>query len=492
MNIKSFIAVMGVGLSVLSACTSEEIIERPTATTGSVSLVFSVSDAQTKATPAPDYDYATKDELTIQNATIAVFNAEDICVGFAKDPRLTTTKLTVNEVELPAYSASLENLPVNESLRFVVIANSTNKFESFGIGSSYSDLEVYQETSNFPYAVGLAKKLVKVGEVTETLSSSATAVSVTVPLTSLSARIDFGGITSEYDEDVTVSLDDVYGNWEQMEYEKEDKSIMDELLKNVENYNTIQGSNYKKWGDGNKDKNFVDDNSWHCDKNFYYYTPTRRGTVYRISFYKQEYQKNGQSISKKGVVWDNKIGLEGANKLAYLLSLDQSPYQKGSVQDCADTTFYTYPSSTSFNLTFTLNCGIGQSTNTKYDKYIRYAYVIQERKTRRGDSWYSPSRSSKDNSSSPYPDGDVVVSFSQNKATSHLKPLQDTFVEQISNPGSTAPSYQACQLTIPGNSIKSGHLYRVTGKYSPSISGYIEWQVADWTENREINIGFGQ
>lgn len=428
MKLRNIISVMCVMASVFTACVNEIPTDSPEiAQVGDLSIVFAVGDAQTKAEAADGYEWATPDELEISRVTIAVFDDQNICVGFVKDPNLISETVTVNDKSLPAYRASLSELPINKKLTFVVIANSTNEYNGLGKGSSYSEFEALQEeTTGFPYAERLANTLVKIGSMETTLSVSTTEIQV--PLRSLSARIDFGGVSSLNDETEEKVLADEDGDWVQLEYNS-NNVLMDKLLKSVAGYDDIQDLNSKGWGDGENHSQIT----WY--QNFYYYRD-RRSTTYRISFYKQETKKNRKEIRKQGAYWQGPIGLSGANQLSYLLYIDNQPlYKEAGAANCNDTTFYSYPSSDSrFNLTFTLQCGIGESIISEYDKEVRYAYVVQRNYKGR----YFPD--------TPYPTGKDMVTIPNNEVTEELVDCGSEDVEKVSDQTVNSPTYETCKI----------------------------------------------
>ena len=305
-----------------------------------------------------------------------------------------------------------------------------------------------------------------------TLSVSTTEIQV--PLRSLSARIDFGGVSSLNDETEEKVLADEDGDWVQLEYNS-NNVLMDKLLKSVADYDDIQDLNSKGWGDGKNHSQIT----WY--QNFYYYRD-RKSTTYRISFYKQETKKNRKEIRKQGAYWQGPIGLSGANQLSYLLYIDNQPlYKEAGAANCNDTTFYSYPSSDSrFNLTFTLQCGIGESIISEYDKEVRYAYVVQ-RNYRGG---YFPD--------TPYPTGKDMVTIPNNEVTKELVNCGSEDVEKVSDQTVNSPTYETCKLTIDGNQLQAGHLYRLTGIYNPPVSEDIIWQVAEWDGNHSVSIDFGK
>lgn len=199
MKIQNIILSMGVAVVLLASCSTEDLIDRPLTTEAPVSVVFYRNTMQTKTNKAENYEYATDEELNIKNYTIAVFEgtvlAEDaVCIRLVSGN--TTGVSTTVDVEgnaVPAYSVSLTDLPADRDLQFLLIANATTVPGQTFVGKRYSVFKgLVEKTASFQ-----EDALVKVGTVPARFTVSATAQEVKIPLTQLSARIDFGGVTVE-------------------------------------------------------------------------------------------------------------------------------------------------------------------------------------------------------------------------------------------------------------------------------------------------------
>lgn len=79
MRLKVILFMLTLGLlGGLSACSSEEPIDSQTL---DMSLVLLMGDIQTKAS-APNYKYATTEEIMIQNCHVAVFDTDGNRIHF--------------------------------------------------------------------------------------------------------------------------------------------------------------------------------------------------------------------------------------------------------------------------------------------------------------------------------------------------------------------------------------------------------------------------
>lgn len=199
MKIQNIILSMGVAVALFSSCSTEDLIDRPLTTEAPVSVVFYRNAMQTKADKAENYEYATDKELNIKNYTIAVFEgtvlAEDaVCIKLVSGNTAgASTTVDVDGITVPAYSVSLTDLPADRDLQFLLIANATTVPGQTYVGKRYSEFKGLVEKTGAFYE----DALVKVGTVPARFTVSATAQEVKIPLTQLSARIDFGGVTVE-------------------------------------------------------------------------------------------------------------------------------------------------------------------------------------------------------------------------------------------------------------------------------------------------------
>ena len=408
-------------LGFFSGCIDEE---EPANKAAGVTVVISTNDVQTKAA-ATGYDIATAEEVNISNYLIAVFK-NNACVALKSGTPTTKTTTTddsrATKPEVQAYSESFTDLPTGD-LTFLVIANSTANFSTLKVGSLYSDFSGYVETALTDGS------LVKVGQKTVTLSASATAQEVKVPLTQLSVRIDFGSVTlNKGTQSTQDSKDYAYGDWTTLSNGDTDATSMIKSLKITGG--TWTGSEY-----------FTSDNS------------------YKYVFQERTVTVTTSSSSSTPSFVVNTAKVSGYNTKTDLMLLpDTSVIENKQFEAGAEkaftNTFYTYEStSNSAYMTLTLNCTIAGSGTVKTYKqlsYIRYAAD--------GSSWKAGVETDLAFENSTY--------------------LQSTSTGQTS----IVKDYT---LVLPFNSngisLKKGHRYTVNGTYTQNLTGkpIINWYVSE-------------
>ena len=127
----------------------------------------------------------------------------------------------------------------SKKISFLVIANSQNRSgATVGEGSAYSDFKnLVETTTDFE-----SDELVKVGYAVQEVTTSDNVVKV--PLTQLTARIDFGGVTLDKNfEGTGGSENTTVDEGAKAEYVvPNDKGIRDALLRHVDltGYNNIE------------------------------------------------------------------------------------------------------------------------------------------------------------------------------------------------------------------------------------------------------------
>lgn len=178
-----------------TACVNEIPVEGPDGgQPGELSIVFAVGDIQTKA--AEGYTYATDKEVQVNDFHVALFDAKSNArIGDPKDILTSeiSSYITTEENDKKAYQVSFSDISTTEhpSVYAVVIANYKDKLLDFSSCTTFDDYKkVVDETSAFSDTT----KLMKVGKSTNTRISVGVANKIVVPLTQLTARIDFKGV----------------------------------------------------------------------------------------------------------------------------------------------------------------------------------------------------------------------------------------------------------------------------------------------------------
>lgn len=191
--------------SAFTACVNEIPVGGPdSGRPGELSIVFAVGDAQTRATSASEgnYEYATDKEVQINNFHVALFDATSDAVIKSEDVTAPGQNLE-NEEDWrggkKTYKVSFTDISVKDhpSVYAIVIANYNNKVDQAGETIDFSaceNLTDYNKVVKETAAFSDATLLMKVGKSADTPISLETTNKVIVPLTQLTARIDFKGV----------------------------------------------------------------------------------------------------------------------------------------------------------------------------------------------------------------------------------------------------------------------------------------------------------
>ena len=206
MRLKVILFMLTLGLlGGLSACSSEEPIDSQTL---DMSLVLLMGDIQTKA-PATNYDYATTEEITIQNCHVAVFDAAGNRIHF-QDFEIMGDMQTIDN--LSGYELGLVGVRTfgkeDKALSVLVVANANNSlFNDCATYADYTSKTI--QTTSFQ-----SSRLVKIGKSDATLRYNAANEAIKVSLIQLSAKIKYIGIYNKNSNDLIndqFSLTNVQG-----------------------------------------------------------------------------------------------------------------------------------------------------------------------------------------------------------------------------------------------------------------------------------------
>lgn len=200
MKLKEILSGVCILVGLLSACSTEEAIDkRGEGKDTSFSLVLSTGDPATKAA-APNYTYATKDELVINECVVAVFKMDNGNVGEMVGTPISASLTSTTTAE-GKQGYSLTGITGKTGpTRILVIANSPY--------SKYKDLTTWDgfmaATEDVDGSFD-AKKLVKVGYLDVELASAEAKPSYSIKLAQLTARIDLTIVPSSNDYSFVLS-----------------------------------------------------------------------------------------------------------------------------------------------------------------------------------------------------------------------------------------------------------------------------------------------
>lgn len=455
MKIKSIIWSTLAVMSMLTACTSEEIIDTPVHKVGSVTIQFTAANTMTKADAAEDPNqWATAAETTISNYVIAVFegktlNSNSKCIKLVNgvvSPSTTTESETsnTNGQTVKAYSTTVTDLPVDTELSFLVIANAQTAQipTTWSESLTYASFAKVETTSSFA-----ASKLLKVGKKEgETLTASTTASVVKVPLTQLTARIDFAGVeytdkggettvTGEWTSVTGKSLKELYDTYFKAGQNNELKTELNKWVKSVA---TNDGNEYVY--DSDEDANYLFFNSSGGNRAYY------KG---RLSIKKQTTTTTATTLSF--VLTETTVG--NINHKSDILIYDTLTVENG-INDLRaasvpfNNSFYTYElAQVTENMLLGIKGGLASSkTVTEKTKYQIQVYL-------------------KDSRGGKYKEKGERKELSSGSTNEHNE--------------TSTPSTTEYTLSIPYTKIIKGNLYKVTGKFNPSVIPTIEWEVVN-------------
>lgn len=192
MKLKKIFLLLGITIGGFLSCTSESVIEESLAGSQEVSILLTSGNVVTKAEEAP-----SDLERKINDCHVAIFNAEGARIFSTNFSSMGEPDATVNG--LPAYTLSLGDVRTFgrgvKSISVYVLANAGD-YTMFDNCSNYAE---YQQNGLVNTSVFSADNLVKTGLMSETLeySESSAAKEICIPLTQLSARVDFLGVEVE-------------------------------------------------------------------------------------------------------------------------------------------------------------------------------------------------------------------------------------------------------------------------------------------------------
>lgn len=201
MKLKDILSVMLVVALGGTSCTSEMPIDnKGTDSENALSVVLSVSDAATKAIdgPAGEYAIATEKEIKINSFHVAIFDGATHkridYKNIADIASAQSTTVAVDSKNYQGYKTTFDKVSTRDhaSVYALVIANTPDNYTTF---ASHTDLSDYEQdiANNVVVTPSFAAdNLAKAGKSSVTALTGNTSVSLLVPLTQLSARIDFG------------------------------------------------------------------------------------------------------------------------------------------------------------------------------------------------------------------------------------------------------------------------------------------------------------
>ena len=507
MKIKKLIWALAVVLGI-TACTSEMPVENKDRV--GLSVMLSVGRNETKAVGGDVNPYF--EEVQVSRYHVAIFEGDKRIAHGEYGLGLSQGLQVVDGTEGISikYKAHFEDIPEG-SVSVYVIANYPSDWNfddvKWGSFAGYQKESVITELFK-------AEELVKVGYKTFPVTSTTTQLELS--LVQLTAGIDLllkqaGEVDPVEDPDkseyvfLDASEEKVYDITNEQEVEE---NIGFEIIKStISRFLEIRSPEYRRASelitDGDWNKNGKDWFGKNDDKVYEKLQP-ENGVLYFRAYVKDGNKFNDYVTDFKIVAYGRdvdcdvkvpvtglltgKTSLSGLNKESDIAIFSkegpENTKYEALTMSSFNTRFYTYEPKN--DLTLNVEVGTGTNKNVYRKKYRQYGYKIY-----RGRWINEP----KDHSAYDWKGGEgkfpVDAWLEVTKGGHVIDEGSKTPIRTETGNGELT-NVKTYSLTIPGSTITKGHVYQVIGKYNSSVSGNIEWQVADWTTNHTINIGFGQ
>lgn len=460
------------------ACTSESL-DDPAAANGAVSIVFSVGDTRTKAV-ANDYTYATDKEITINSFHIALFNADGttrIATSDVTSPTPLTDASVVGGKQY--YQTSFSNISSLDypDVKVVIVANYKDKKDKKGNALDFSNCTtlasygtvVESATTNFSDTTNL----MKVGIASGSLSVGGPN-RIIVPLTQLTARIDFGGITVADTKVATkaTTIDESSITYTYLN----DTAAGNNLAPlqavvasdpNVNQYSDITWSNYNTWWENGLPYGGY----FYKVYDFYYYS--------RVILVKKVYQQTTdlESASSTSSFVVTNATYNGTNLSSDISIFDNTKIENtqinyaGSGLGTVPFVFYTYErkASTSNPLKMTIKGYFNTAATQQTSTVTEYGYMIQ---TRPSGGW-----------SSTAPTSSQLAA-----AATTFVPVSSLTTTVVTGNNEKSSAEKTYTLNLGAYDFVKGNCYKISGTVLPSYDETIYWQVVNWTTGKDITI----
>lgn len=438
-NILSLLVVTGF----LSSCNSEDPVGPQDNEEVGLSLVLSVNDSGVEATTKADGGIApTSDEQKIGYCHIAVFDDE---TGSATKGQLITSfdfsgdKMPPFDEATKRYTFSGLNIrtfgKASRQVKVLVIANVDGSVNASTItGSSYEDYQkLVVTTSAFA-----SDNVVKVGEISTALN----AATIEVPLTQLTAKVNWGGIEGFGGGGSSATKYE----WKESKLDENLKNLMDQ---NRNKLNAIENLGDKKIGD------FA---SWDRSKN-YCFRFNMWGGIYYSRLHMVKVTRTVTTGTSRAFTV-TKVSVEGENLKSLLLIGSEGNTEYQVATDASELTgtgkyFYTYEKGLD-NLKLNVDCA-------KSKTEVSYCYGIF-RQNLNWDQW-SPELEN------------ITVDDIYTFVGNDFKLITDDNVKWTSDVESSATETQSYTIDLSSIGIQHGYSYTVKGTYEPKVSFGVKWKI---------------
>lgn len=456
-----------------SSCSSEELVDVPGNDEIALSFSLAVNDIKTKG----DSPIATAEELQINNCHIAVFDNDkakntygNLLTSFDFPEEDGTMPEPEDNVYTLLSAKTIRTFGESKSVKFLAIANIDGTTNKSSVAFASENCDTYSE---YLAAVVTSESLsdnnlVKVGELETTLTNGATNLEINIPLTQLTARIDFLGVFEEGKVDTKANTPEIRGEF----LSEEELMLLPEIKSCLK---------AKEWND--PDSPFSDEigsqAEWFTDDNGTYgFGFNKSWSEFASRFVAVRFTKTENS-SSSGEFQIERI--DGFNKQSAIAIWKTNEIQNqeylGMSGPNLSNIFYTYEVENTKNKSLTVSRKKSSSSET----LVAYGFIRQDREWERGGwSEFSPK---------PNTDYSNMVIYGLSGERGKKGSFDYLVWEKTKNMvKSSDVDDESYTLDLTNYSFVKGNRYKIQGKYTPKVGVGITWEVVGITPQDPIDI----
>lgn len=468
MKLKNIFLVFALGtIWGFTSCSSEELVDTPE--NGKATVVFSlaVNDVQTKAVLAP-----TAEELKINNCHIAVFDNDKTEDTYGK--LLTSFDFPEVDGEMPdpdghvytlLSAKTIRTFGKSKPVKFLAIANIDGMANKSSVAFASESCDTYSE---YLAAVVTSESLndnnlVKVGELETTLTNGATNLEINIPLTQLTARIDFLGVFEEGKVDIKANTPEIRGEF-----------LSEGELKLLPKIKSCLKAKDHSWSDNSPFSEEIGTQAeWFTDNGTYGFGFNKSlGGTFQSRFVAVRFTKTENS-SSSGEFQIERI--DGFNKQSAIAIWKTDEIQNQEYLEMSgpnqSNIFYTYEVENTKNKSLTVSRKKSSSSET----FVAYGFIKQDREWKGLGGW-------SDFSLKPNTDYSNMVIYGLSGERGKKGSFDYLVWEKTKNMvKSSDVDDESYTLDLTNYSFVKGNRYKIQGKYTPKVGVGITWEVVGIT-----------
>jgi hypothetical protein len=457
-----------------SSCSSEELVDVPGNDEIALSFSLAVNDIKTKG----ESSIATAEELQINNCHIAVFDNDkakntygNLLTSFDFPGEDGTMPEPEGNVYTLLSAKTIRTFGESKSVKFLAIANIDGTTNKSSVAFASENCDTYSE---YLAAVVTSESLsdnnlVKVGELEATLTNGATNLEINIPLTQLTARIDFLGVFEEGKVETKANTPEIRGEF-----------LSEEELKLLPKIKSCLKAKERNGPDSPFSDEIGSQAEWFTDNGTYGFGFNKSiGGTFQSRFVAVRFTKTENS-SSSGEFQIERI--DGFNKQSAIAIWKTDEIQNREYQEMNEPNqsniFYTYEVENTKNKSLTVSRKKSSSSET----LVAYGFIRQDREWEGLGGWseFSPKPKT-------YYSNMVIYGLSGERGESgsfdYL--VWEKTKDMVKSSNVDDESYT---LDLTNYSFVKGNRYKIQGKYTPKVGVGITWEVVGITPQDPIDI----